>query len=630
MVNEIFNGVLIWDLETAADLGKSTSTHKLRVFGCYSFDDEKYYLLYDKNEIRNMINRHKYLVGFNSVGGVFHGDVMDGYDTQVMYYNGFSDMINKDKDGIFRFKNKVNFDLLMLFKKRSSAMKVKAGMLNDLLMRYSLDFISRTIGVVDDSTAKIDDFDYSLLKKEPNEWTDEEKILIEDYTMRDLEVTKKMYEWCEDYFKSFRDYVPSEDVEKKTYLTCSTAVFTYKSICNAMGWKEEYSNVKDKVTYGGGYVSFPSTEHATGKIYCLDFNSLYPSIMHQCNIFSPDPNGWDGNGKFKVEGKYNKEKQGDIEKLIKSMYEDRVVFKKNGDAREYSLKIQLNAAYGLLGNPCFANLYNRTSAADVTRIGRQWIKLSRKKFMKAGYDVIYTDTDSCYLVDPFDDKEKMLGVKDEIIKEIKDNVPFPYEHFDMGIDDEITDMWFFKGDAGDKVTDSEMDKYDYINKPKKLIKKNYIYRTIDGKIKVKNLGVRKKSLSAITRKLFWEILVPRISKERKVKFSETYLRNLINELLQTDISLAEIRYTAKPADSYKSESQIQAQISRRYGPGIHFLIPNTRGIGVGLKKNYCTIEEFKEHNLSIDDIDLTNVWKELKYFIKSNQSLLTDFFVVNK
>ena len=200
--------------------------------------------------------------------------------------------------------------------------------------------------------------------------------------------------------------------------------------------------------------------------------------------------------------------------------------------------------------------------------------------------------------------------------------------FEFKIDDEITDFWFFKDENKKTPSTSFEDEDDtkMIEKNEIYLKKNYIYRTIDGKIKVKNLGVRKKSLSAISRKLFWDILVPTIEKERRVKFSETFIRNTINEMLKEDLSLAQIRYSSKPADSYKSTSQIQAQISRKYGSGIHFLIPNTRGLGIGMKKKYCTLEEFKAAGLTIDDIDLTNVWKELKYFLKSNQSLLIDFF----
>jgi hypothetical protein len=641
-MDERFRDVLIYDIECSAVLGSPSSTHKLRLFGCYSFNDEKYYMYYDKSEIMDIIERHKYLVGFNNVGGSFHNDFYEGYDNRVLFNQGYDNIINRDKNDIYRFSKKINIDLFLIIKKRASAMKVSQGMLGDLLMRYSLDYITRVLDLVDDTSAKLE-FDYSLLQKESSEWTPEEKRIIEEYSLRDLEVTKKLYIWIEDYFKSFRDYVEEKDIDNKTYLTCSTAVFTYKAICKSMEWKEEYSDVKEKASYGGGYVSFPSMEYAKGNIYCFDFSSLYPSIMHMCNIFSPNIDGWYGEPNFKTDGIYNNKEQGRVEKLIKQIYEQRLVFKKQKDPREYSLKIQMNAAYGLLGNPSFSHLYNRTSASDVTRLGRQFIKLARRRFMDAGYEVIYSDTDSTFLIDPFNDKDKLFLVKKQIVDEIQSSVPFPYPKqkkvidgveieagFDMGLDAEISDMFFFKGDVGDKETDSEMDDYDHKNKPKKLIKKNYIYRKTNGSIVVKNLGVRKKSLSAISRKLFWDVLVPKISEERVVKFSEAYLNNTINSLLEKDLSLVEQRFSIKPFDSYKLASQMQAQISKKLGPGIHFLIPVKRDIydsgkivTMGIGKKYIESDDFKKYKLSIQDIDFSKVWAELSYFIKDSQNTLS-------
>ena len=148
------------------------------------------------------------------------------------------------------------------------------------------------------------------------------------------------------------------------------------------------------------------------------------------------------------------------------------------------------------------------------------------------------------------------------------------------------------------------------------MKKNYIYVTTDNKLKVKNLGVRKKSISALGREIFWEYLVPRIKEEGQVKFSKTYFLNLINELLSKDIKKAAIRYQVHAANTYKSKTGIQAQIAEMYGPGIHFLIPNLKNIGVGKGKRYCTIKEFNERELNISHINLQNVWKELTHFIK--------------
>ena len=148
------------------------------------------------------------------------------------------------------------------------------------------------------------------------------------------------------------------------------------------------------------------------------------------------------------------------------------------------------------------------------------------------------------------------------------------------------------------------------------MKKNYIFVTKEGKVEIKNLGIRKKSNSALSKKIFNEDLIPKI-KEGQVKFSKTFITNLINKYLEGDIMLAALRKDVGTLEQYKkSPTGLQAQISQKYGSGIHFLIPNTKNIGVGKGKSYCTEDEFKERKLNWTHIDTTGIWKELDYFIK--------------
>ena len=278
----------------------------------------------------------------------------------------------------------------------------------------------------------------------------------------------------------------------------------------------------------------------------------------------------------------------------------------------------MNTAYGILNTSYYTRVYDEEAGGDCTRLGRQWTKHARKVFRDNGYPVIYTDTDSVYIIDNFHDKEKMLKVKQMIIEHIKLHSPFPKDTFDMGVDDEILYMFFFKRrDNKDKDTDVEMDEQDFIDKPKNLQKKNYIYVTKDGRVVIKNLGIKKKSTSPLSHKIFWEHLVPNI-KKGQIKFSKVYIKNLIDELLQKDISLAFLRKQVGPFEQYKikSPNSLPGQIAKKYGSGIFFLIPNTRNIGVGKGKSFCTMEEFNAHKLSYTDIDLDNIWKELDYFIK--------------
>jgi DNA polymerase elongation subunit (family B) len=212
-----------------------------------------------------------------------------------------------------------------------------------------------------------------------------------------------------------------------------------------------------------------------------------------------------------------------------------------------------------------------------------------------------------------------LKLKDELIKNIKDSMPFPQITFDADIDATIKHIFFFSGKIEDKDSDVEMDEDDFINKPKGFMKKNYIYVEDDDSITIKNLGIKKKNISALSKKIFWEHLVPRI-KKGQVKFYKTEIDNLMKELLTKDISLTYMRKEVGDLKQYvKSMTGIQAQISKKYGPGIHFLIPNVRNIGVGKGIRYCSVDEFKKYKMTIADIDFTNFWKELNYFVKKQE-----------
>jgi len=424
----------------------------------------------------------------------------------------------------------------------------------------------------------------------------------------------------------------------------------------------------------------------------LTHNSLYPHIMIQCNLYARNKNsaeGWNGGGKWEVEGFYDDKNLSRVGQLIKSwyylrlkykrqfvledgsiekMYDDKkgtsaldhvgkkyfsvhqdsggqiklelsemtkekaeeyIALAKGGkDVKEYTIKIIINTIYGILNNAYYKLVYDLMAGGDCTRIGRQWTKHARKTFREAGYKVIYTDTDSWYILDHLNDKKKMMEVNKKVIDDIKASVPFPQLTFDAGIDDEIKYMFFFKGTKSEeKDSDSEMDEDDIINKPKGFMKKNYIYVTKENKVTIKNLGIKKKNISAISKVIFWEHLVPQIKGEGKIKFYRTEIENLMKRLLRENLSLAYMRKEVGPMSQYKkSTTGIQAQISKAYGPGIHFLIPNKRNIGIGKKVKYCSVEEFKKYDMDISDIDLTNFWKELNYFVKPKKELsLFDF-----
>jgi hypothetical protein len=684
--------ILVYDIETYIEDGAiDANTNEFRLFGAYSYKTNKHYILTDLGDIQKIINAHKTIVGFN-----IEGDKQEpGYDNHLLRRYGI------------KFYNKNIVDLMHIIKKRATSMKVKEGMLNDLLMEHSLDFITRTLHLVDDESAKIH-IDKKLFKKK--QWTVEENKVMCEYLKRDIDVTKKLFEWLCDYFSVFSGFLSEVDVKNYNIITDTTAKMVYKEICYAVDWepkynREHYDNEEDEEKISGGYVSYPSGEefHSVAlydntvydgtvktiyNIILLDFASLYPHIMIQCCLLNRmklvDINGeirklWNGGGVWQVTGNYYADVMSKIAKLQRKLFYLRMYFKRkfvlvdeqlvvgmkkadkyigkkiytvnvnnvkdlelninilteelaneyiklssSPDSREFSCKIPLNTSYGILDTPYYELVYDKIAAQDCTLIGEQWIKYARKVFKENGYGTAYTDTDSIYILDYFNDMNRLMKVKKQIIDYIKSTVADPQLTFDMEMECEIQHLFFFKGADKKNKIETDLDEEDLRNKKDYgLLQKNYIY-VKKGKfdnprdaIVIKNLGIRKKSVSPLSRKIFWDYLVPQIVDKGIVKFSRTYLKNLIMELLDKDITLACMRKSVKRLESYKDSPEgIQAQIAKMYGPGIHFLIPNLKNRGVGKGVKICTLEEFMEHNMTVSDIDMTNFWSELKYFIK--------------
>jgi hypothetical protein len=117
---------------------------------------------------------------------------------------------------------------------------------------------------------------------------------------------------------------------------------------------------------------------------------------------------------------------------------------------------------------------------------------------------------------------------------------------------------------------------------------------------------------------------PKIIKELDINFTEAELVEQIKLRLKEDFLLAAEEHKVISCDEYKSKTSLQYQISERYGPGAHLLIPNRKKIGVGKAKGtykvrairYCSIAEFQEGKLTVDDIDFKKLMKNLKPFLK--------------
>ncbi len=595
--------ILIYDIETTStDVEKA----EFRLFGFKTSEAEGFFYTSNISEVKRIIADHDVLVGYNIVN----------YDNKILEKYNIS------------FRDKIIIDLMQILhgkgfgadKGRKNIIDVNGVNLSTILHRKTLDAASQAMG----GPPKIGDFDYSLFKVPFYELSKEQQNTAIEYLKRDVEMTEHIYIYLEEYFKDFKDggveidgmwkpFLTPEQVRKKQYLTASIAAFAYKAICNLAGLDEKYSDAQ-REDYGGGYVADPLSEYEIGNIFCLDFNSLYPHIMIQANLYGAANNWdsrkkWKGDGISKTIGIYYADKLSPVSKVLQQLYKKRLEYKKKKDERQYTIKILINTMYGLLGNPAFASVSNFTAASDCTRLGRQWIKYARKKLRDAGYKILYTDTDSVYLKDVFNDKDRMLRIKDEIINYIKKTVPFPQDTFDMGIDDEIDFIAFFKGPDG------------------KLLKKNYLYVTTDGKLKIKGLQIIKSNATPLGKLIFNKYIRPEIIKNFKYKFKKSEIEEWIYNELKNDISLASVFFRVNAAHTYAVPTQIQAQIAQKFGEGAYNMIKlkTEHKNGVGVNKNYVRVEDLGNTYLSL--IDVSKTMKELEPFIKDEQQNLTNFFI---
>jgi len=554
---------LIYDIETKTQGRPNPKIDEYKVFGYYDVDaDKKGVIFNDIDAVKKLIRKHKILIGFNN----------KNYDNPILERVGIN------------FNYHIIIDLYQIFKN-------KAGIMGLNLKSYSLANIAKHLKF----SEKEEGFDYDILKKD--EWTESEKEKIKKYTIQDIIVTAELWNYVKDFFEPFKDFINEKDAENFKHVTLSSGAYAYKVICKEVGMEEKYGNIYGHEKYKGGYVATPSVELSKGKIYCLDFNSQYPHSYIQGNLFSnnctccTENEKYKGGHLFKLKGKYCTKKQGKIEGVIKKLYKLRQQYKKENDPREYTIKIIINTMYGVCGNPNFVNLYNVNTASDCTHISRTCIKLARKTFKNSGYNVIYSDTDSVYIEDVRDDEKIMLQIKDDIINKIKSSLPFPEDTYDMGIDERIK-LLYFPG----------------------LKKKNYIFVREDDTMKIKGLPIKKSNASPLSMLIFEKYIKNELIKNGKVKFEPKEIKDWIYEELQKDVSLAAREFKVMSTSAYKTDSTIQSQISLRYGPGQHNLIPNIFGVGVGRGKGYCTVKEFKDGDLKINAIELSKTFSELNPF----------------
>ncbi len=147
----------------------------------------------------------------------------------------------------------------------------------------------------------------------------------------------------------------------------------------------------------GGYV-LDSVPGLYDNVLVLDFKSLYPSIIR---TFFIDPLGLAEPGENPVPGfldaTFSRDKH-ILPGLIEQLWQARDSAKRDRNAPlSQAIKIIMNSFYGVLGTSG-CRFHSQQLASSITRRGHEIITQSRDRIETHGYQVIYGDTDSLFVL----------------------------------------------------------------------------------------------------------------------------------------------------------------------------------------------------------------------------------------
>mgnify|MGYP000109073062 CR=1 FL=1 len=321
-------------------------------------------------------------------------------------------------------------------------------------------------------------------------------------------------------------------------------------------------------SYEGAFVLEPE-RGLHENVYCLDFASMYPSIMIAYNI-SPDTYV---SGKCdecyvapEVNHRFRKSPDGFFKKILQDLISRRREIKAKmrdaeRDSLEYrlldiqqqTLKILTNSFYGYTGWSG-ARWYCRACAEATTAWGRYFIRKSAEIARDMGFEVLYGDTDSIFIrKDGLDGKELEREVEN-LIEKISEELPVTIEV------DEVYRTIFF------------------------VEKKRYAGLTSDNRLVVKGLEVRRGDWCELAKEVQREV-IEIILRDKNPEKAMRFVREVIYRIKKGEYLLDKFviykSLTRKPSRYESMQAHVKAVLKAQ---DFGFVYP------VGTKVGYIIVE----------------------------------------
>jgi DNA polymerase elongation subunit (family B) len=305
-------------------------------------------------------------------------------------------------------------------------------------------------------------------------------------------------------------------------------------------------------TFQGAFVYEP-TPGLYEDIIVFDFRSLYPTIITAHNV---GPEGLccgccdeENRDKVPEEEKYwfCTRKKAFLPKVLERLILRRVDLKRLIketkekseetnilEARSYALKTLANSFYGYLGF-FGARWYCLECAQATTAFARDYIKRAIKKAEEKGFQVIYADTDSCFLL--LGDKIKDGAM--EFMNEVNFNLPGHMElefegHYPKGI------FVALKGKEGGA-------------------KKKYALLAENGEMKITGFETVRRNWSPIAKEVQEEVL--HLVLEDRKEEALVYVKDIVKELKKGEIDLNKLIIKTQITKDLASYSSIGPHVA---------------------------------------------------------------------
>jgi DNA polymerase I len=508
-----------------------------------------------------------------------HANVLDDERSMI---KEFSALIEREDPDIILGYNSTNFDLpylwersdsnkadIMLGKWSPEMRKIKKGLINGIALDgrihidlYPLVRFFSVLGIIQATRFTLDAVAGEMLGKKKTgikkediwKFWDAGKVEeLVNYCMRDAELTKELAEQMlplEMELSSITK-MPLFDAALSTsgQLVENLLMYSASEKGVIIPSKPADTAITQRLAnpIQGALVKLPEPG-IYENIAVLDFRGLYPSIIVSYNI---DPGTLVADGKSvhisPTGAKFLKKPQGLVPSVLDWLVDFRTKIKKkvksiNRDSSEYvalnarsqALKILTNSFYGYLGY-ARSRWYSRECAESVTAWGRKHIMETMEKAEKTGFRVLYTDTDSVFLL--YKDEKDVMDFMESVNRSLPEKMELELEAFySRGV---------FVGKKGREARGA---------------KKKYALLGKDGRIKIRGFELVRRDWSAIaknTQRKVLEVILKEGSKEK----AAAIVKETVKRLQSSSVPLEELAIHTQLKKDPKNYEIISPELS---------------------------------------------------------------------